>query len=90
MVRKLPEEYQDIEVCVARPGMITSSTTWAKAAMASVFGVANFFTRAIPNVALDVLSAAALKQAVVGFDKGILSNSDLVRLGKAAPEGKKV
>ncbi|KAJ5677174.1 uncharacterized protein N7477_002807 [Penicillium maclennaniae] len=88
MVRKLPEEYQGIEVCVARPGMITSSNTWARAAMASAFSATNFFTRAIPNVTLEEVSSAVLNQIVNGFEKEVLSNADLVRLGQAAYEVK--
>lgn len=88
MVRKLPEEYKDIEVCVARPGLVISSATWARAAMASMFSAVNFFTRAIPNVAVDELSTAVLDQVIAGFEKETLSNADLVRLGQAALEAK--
>lgn len=89
MVRKLPEEYKDIEICVARPGLVMSSATWTRAAMASVFSAVNFFTRAIPNVGVDALSAAVLDQVIAGFEKETLSNADLVRLGQAALEAKK-
>jgi len=84
MVRKFPEEYPDVEVCVVRPGLITNSTTWTNAAVASVFSVTNFFARVIPNVPLEVISAAVLNQAIAGFEKTMLSNADLVRLGQAA------
>lgn len=88
MVRKLPEEYKDIEICVARPGLVTSSATWARAAMASMLSAANLFTQAIPNVAVEELSTAVLDQVIAGFEKETLSNADLGRLGKAALEAK--
>lgn len=88
MVRKLPKECQGIEVCIARPGVITSSNTWARAAIASVFNATNFFTRAIPNVTLEEVSSAVLNQVLGGFEKEVLCNADLVRLGQASREVK--
>lgn len=89
MIRKLPGEYEGVEVCIARPGVITSSTTWIKATVASAFSATNFFTRAFANITLQEVSSAVLNQVVDGFEKGTLSNADLVRLGQAASELKK-
>jgi hypothetical protein len=88
MVLKFRAEREGVEVCIAQPGVVTNSTTWSRAALASLFRVINVFTRAIPNVNRRELSAAVLNQAVHGFDKETLSNADLVRLGQAALQAK--
>lgn len=84
MVRKFPQEYQGVEVCIARPGLITNSATWARAAMNLVFRVTNTFTRVLPNITQEELAAAVLAQTVNGFEKEAFSNAELVRLGQAA------
>jgi hypothetical protein len=89
MIRKLAGEYEGVEVCVARPGVITSSTTWMRAAVASAFSATNFFTRAFANITLEDVSSAVLNQVVDGFEKETLSNSDLVRLGQVASDLRK-
>jgi len=90
MVLKFPAEHEGVEVCIAQPGVVTNSTTWSRAALASLFGVVNVFTRAFPNVNRRELAAAVLNQAVRGFDKETLSNADLARLGHAALQAKEV
>ncbi|KAJ5579582.1 uncharacterized protein N7459_005567 [Penicillium hispanicum] len=82
MVRQLPVEYEGVEVCIAHPGVVTNSTTWSRAALHFLFKMINAITQAIPNVDRGELSAAVLNQAVAGFKKSLLSNADLVRLGK--------
>lgn len=77
-------EHEGIEVCVAHPGMVTSSVTFWRAAQALLFGFINMFTRVIPNVSRAELSAAILGQVVHGFEKDLLANADLIQLGQAA------
>ncbi|CZR58951.1 uncharacterized protein PAC_08843 [Phialocephala subalpina] len=84
MVLAYGEEHEGIKVCVARPGTITSSLTFWRTAQAKLFGFANMFTRAIPNVSREELAAALLDQVVHGFEKGPLTNADLIRLGCSA------
>ena len=84
LILSLPGKYDGVEICIAQPGVVTILTTWARAALASVFSVLNIFTRAIPNVTREDLAAAVLGQVLHGFDKEMLSNADLVRLGREA------
>lgn len=90
MVLALSWEHKDLEVCIARPGAVTNSTTWGRAAVSAVFKVANAVTfgNGPPNVGRTQVSAAVLDQAVRGFEKQMLSNNDLVRIGNAALKAK--
>ncbi|KAI1837498.1 hypothetical protein DTO006G1_2976 [Penicillium roqueforti] len=83
MVIKLPEEYPGVEICIAQPGVVVNSTTFGRSVLASVFHVLNAFTRTIPNIDREELSAAVLDLAVKGFDQETVKNNDLVRLGQA-------
>ncbi|KAJ5804577.1 uncharacterized protein N7518_000880 [Penicillium psychrosexuale] len=83
MVIKLPEEYPGVEICIAQPGVVVNSTTFGRSVLASVFHVLNAFTRAIPNIDRQELSAAVLDLAVKGFDQETVKNNDLVRRGQA-------
>lgn len=75
-----------IDVCVAKPGWITSWVTFPKAATAFFIGLTDKLTnsRAIASVTREELAAALLDQVVRGFEKEPLVNADLVRLGRAA------
>jgi len=84
MVLAFGAEHEGIEVCVAQPGMVTSSVTFWRAAQALLFSFTNMFTRAIPNVSRTELAAAILGQVVRGFEKEPLTNADLVQLGRTA------
>lgn len=84
MVRKFPTQYEGTKICIAHPGVVTNSTTWSRAVVASVFRVMNLFTSAFPNVSRNELAAAVLNRAIYGFDREILSNTDLVRIGQSA------
>lgn len=84
MVLKFPQKYQGVDVCIARPGPVTNSATWARAAMNLMFRVTNTFARVLPNVTQEELAAAVLTQTVNGFGKEAFSNAELVRLGQAA------
>jgi hypothetical protein len=88
MVRKFPTQYEGTKVCIAHPGVVTSSTTWTRTVLGSIFGVVNLFTRAFPNVSQSELAAAALDRAINGFDKETLSNNDLVRIGQSVLQKK--
>ncbi|KAJ5948603.1 hypothetical protein N7454_001910 [Penicillium verhagenii] len=83
MVLQFPTQYEGAQVCIAQPGVVTNSKTWPRAVLASLFSVVNVFTRAIPNITRSELSAAALNQAIYGFDKETLLNNDLIRIGQA-------
>ncbi|KAJ5710069.1 hypothetical protein N7493_009661 [Penicillium malachiteum] len=84
MVMGFPAQFPGTQICIAQPGVVTNSTTWSRAALAFLFRGVNLFTRRIPNVDRNELSAAVLHQAVYGFEKETLLNNDLVRLGQAA------
>ncbi|KAJ2905282.1 hypothetical protein MKZ38_005795 [Zalerion maritima] len=77
MVLDLPKKYDGVEVCIAQPGVVTNSTTWSRAVVASVFRATNTVTRVFPNVSRTQLAAAVLNQAIRGFEKETLSNTDL-------------
>ncbi|KAJ6021032.1 hypothetical protein N7540_006536 [Penicillium herquei] len=83
MVIGIPAQFPGTQICIAQPGVVTNSTTWSRATLALLFRAVNLFTRRIPNVDRDELSAAVLHQAVYGFEKETLLNKDLVRLGQA-------
>lgn len=84
MVRQFPQKYSDVEICIARPGLVTNCSTWTSAAVSSVFRGLNVFTRAVPNVKLEEVGAAVLGRVVGGFESETLSNQDLVRIGRAS------
>lgn len=86
MVQALSKLHKDVEVCIPHPGVITNSTTWWRAALATMFKITNAitFNAGFPNIDRSQLAAAILEQAVRGFEKQMLSNGDLVRLGTAA------
>lgn len=83
MVLKFDAEHEGIEVCVAQPGMVTSSVSFWRTTQYLLFSFTNMFTRAIPNVSRTELAAALLDQVVYGFEKEPLTNSDLIQLGQA-------
>jgi hypothetical protein len=83
MVVAFGTEHEGLEICVAQPGMITSSVTFWRTAQAWLFGFTNMFTRAIPNIRRTELAAALLSQVVGGFEKDPLTNADLIRLGNS-------
>ncbi|KAE9364252.1 hypothetical protein N431DRAFT_388245 [Stipitochalara longipes BDJ] len=86
MVLEYGTKHEGIEICVAKPGMITSSITVGRAALAGFFGFTNLFTAALKNITREDCATAILRQVVHGFEKETLTNADLVRLGRAAPE----
>lgn len=83
MVLALPAQYPGVEVCIAQPGVVTGSGTWVRRVLGFLFAIVNVFTRSIPNINRKELAAAAVDQAVVGFEKETLLNNDLVRIGRS-------
>lgn len=82
MVLKFPVEKKDVEVCIARAGVIANSTTWSRALVANLCRILNLFGRPFPNIHRSELAAAVLNQVMDGFEKETLSNADLVRIGQ--------
>lgn len=72
------ESKGDIDLCVAKPGLITASTFGLKTVMAFVMKM----TISVPSVSVIECSAALLDQVVKGFEREPLKNEDLVRLGR--------
>jgi hypothetical protein len=66
-------DHDGIEACVAKPGLV------ARAGSAYNFILKS--TRVVPVASVEEVSRAMLKQVVSGFEKEVLENSDLVRLG---------
>jgi len=84
MVLEYGAKHPGIEICVAKPGIITSSITVTRAAISAFYGFTNLFTDSLLNVSRKDCAAAILHQVVHGFEKETLGNADLVRIGRAA------
>lgn len=87
-LQEFSDSNANIEICIARPGVVTNSTTWGRAALASLLQLTNHFSRAIPNVGRSELAAAILSQILHGFSGEMLSNVDLVGIGQEALRAK--
>ncbi|KAL0562399.1 hypothetical protein V5O48_019688 [Marasmius crinis-equi] len=76
----------EVDICFARPGIISSWQSVPKAFLS----FAAWVIPGAPIVSLEQMGAACLQQVVSekGFEKEILENEDLVRVGKGALEGK--
>jgi hypothetical protein len=83
MVQDFGREHKEIEVQIVRPGIILSSINLWRTLQANVIRASSYITSAIANVDRPVLSAALLDQVLHGFEKEILSNTDLVRIGRS-------
>jgi hypothetical protein len=66
----------EIQACVAKPGLITRSIA------SVVFAGGLKLVMGVPSVGLSEVSAAMLHQVVHGFEKEPLENEDLVRIGR--------
>lgn len=84
MVQDFGRENKEVEVQIVRPGMILSSMNSWRILQANMIRASNYVTGAVANIERTDLSAALLSQVVHGFEKDILTNSDLVRIGGAA------
>jgi hypothetical protein len=72
------EHKSDIEVAMARPGLITERWNISKL----LFSFALKWAMGVPSIGLEQISTAMLDQVVYGFEKDTLTNEDLVRLAK--------
>lgn len=81
MVQDFGRQHKDIEVQIVRPGMILSSPTFWRALQANLIRASSYITSAIINIDRLTLAAALLNQVMHGFEKEILSNADLARIG---------
>lgn len=80
MVQDFGRDHKEVEVQIVRPGMILSSINSWRILQANMIRVSNYITGAVANIDRTDLSAALLSQVMHGFEKDILSNSDLVRI----------
>lgn len=71
---------RQVEVCVAKPGIILGPGQYLKCMMATVLE----FTGVVPSLYNEEVAAAMLDRVVKGFDKESLDNSDLRRIGQLA------
>jgi hypothetical protein len=83
-VQEFSDNHTNLEICIARPGVVANSATWGRATLESVLRFTNHFSRVIPNVGRSELAAAVLSQVLHGFSSERLSNADLVRIGQEA------
>ncbi|OQD92403.1 hypothetical protein PENSOL_c041G02227 [Penicillium solitum] len=83
MVINLPAEYSGVDICIVQPGVVVNSTSFGRSVLALVFRVVNTFTRAIPNIHREELSAAVVDLALQGLDQETIKNNDLVHRGQA-------
>lgn len=81
MVQDFGREHKNVEVQIVRPGMILSSPTFWRALQANLIRASSYITSAITNIDRPTLAAALLNQAMHGFEKEMLSNADLARIG---------
>ena len=66
-----------VEVCAAKPGLITSPARPVQAVLATVLK----WVGVVPKVSLSEIAAAMLDQVINGFEKEPLENDDLARIG---------
>ena len=69
-----------LEVCVAKPGLITGPGQYLKNIGATLMK----FVTSVPIVDVTEVSAAMLHEVMHGFEKEPLENDDLVRIGRQA------
>ncbi|KAI6780507.1 putative nucleoside-diphosphate-sugar epimerase protein [Emericellopsis cladophorae] len=79
MLRRIAEQHNGlVQVCTARPGIVTSDATYARATWGSAVRTLN----PVANVGRDELAAAMIHQVVNTFDKKVLTNADLKTMGR--------
>lgn len=84
MVQDFGRAHKEFEVQIVRPGLILSSVNSWRSLQAYIIRASGYVTSAIVYVDRADLSAVLLDQVTHGFEKEILSNADLVRIGDAA------
>ncbi|KAK4450617.1 hypothetical protein QBC34DRAFT_402944 [Podospora aff. communis PSN243] len=72
------EQGGSVEACVAKPSLVTSSSTLLR----SIAGTAVRVTGIMPTIGIEELAAAMLQQIRDGFEKEPLMNDDLKRIGQ--------
>ncbi|KAI1319815.1 hypothetical protein F5Y16DRAFT_417677 [Xylariaceae sp. FL0255] len=91
MVCKLSETHEGAEVCILHLGVATTySAAMSRALVSGIFQAANVFTRALANISMEQLAAAALDQSIHGFENPLISNNEMVRIGNDALKSRKV
>ena len=70
-----------IEVCSAKPGIVTGSHL---SGMKGLFSGLLVSVGIVSKVGIQELAAAMLQQVQVGFEKEPLENDDLIRIGQKA------
>lgn len=81
LVQGFGRKHKEIEVQIVRPGMVLSSINMWRTLQANLIRFGDYLTSVIANIDRRALSAALLDQALHEFEKEILSNADLVRIG---------
>lgn len=84
MVQDFGRDHKEVEVQIVRPGMVLSYINTWRTIQANMLRASNYITNSVANVDRAELSAALLDQVIHGFEKDILSNADLVRIGGSA------
>ncbi|KAL7624649.1 hypothetical protein AAE478_006219 [Parahypoxylon ruwenzoriense] len=79
-VLALAKELDEVEACVAKPGLIVAQGEILKSIAATMMG----WVADIPGINLVDLSTAMLDQVINGFDKEPLMPEDLIRIAKTA------
>ena len=67
-----------MEVCVAKPGLITAKGQYLKTVGAMALNIIGL----VPNLDIREVSAAMLQQVLDGWEKEPLEHVDLVRIGR--------
>lgn len=88
MVQEFGRDHKEVEVQIVRPGMVLSSINTWRTLQASMIRATSYITSAVAKIERAELSAALLDQAMHGFEKDILSNADLVRIGASVRTSK--
>lgn len=84
MVQDFGRDHKEVVVQIVRPGMVLSYINTWRTIQASMLRASNYITNSVANVDRADLSAALLDQVTHGFERDILSNADLVRIGGSA------
>lgn len=81
LVQEFGRDHKEVEVQIVRPGVVLSTINTWRTLQASMIRASSCITSAVANIDRAELSAALLDQVMHGFEKDILSNADLVRIG---------
>lgn len=81
LVQEFDRDHKEVEVQIVRPGMVLSTINTWRTLQASMIRASSYITSAVANIDRAELSAALLDQVMHGFEKEVLSNADLVRIG---------